>query len=498
MSASIPSLLADELDTSPEKAQKLLLAMLREVKKRARSDGVRLPELGTFREANGHLTFEPSPSLARAVNQRFEGLESEDLGTAPSREGDQEDEEDEGPNTITLGYQDSDWSPLDAEEAEDTTEADDDGDEADTEEFQVPDAEETADTEEFQSPEPASEETTAAASEATSVPDDEPTTETEELYPLVEDVSEGEASDETAGEAPDPAPTDAGGSAPARPTSEEEHDSLSGIWDDEEDEDEPHDTGFDPFDTEPEPLSETDPAEDAESDTAAESEPPLLDPGSAEGAEMEAEEHAPAEPSDTDSETSRSTGARVAVGLLVALLLGGATWYLLGRQGTVQPPGQALAQLQSQVQPQLQKLSGLMGTSSDAPSDSPPSATAEVGGNTQAASAEGQSDDATASSPSESTDASAPTDRGLTPSAGGWTIIVASRTQRGPAESLVQKYRSAFADRNLPVGILTSQVNNETRYRVGVGQFESQGDARRLLDEAGDALPNGAWPLQLQ
>jgi len=493
MSASIPSLLADELDTSPEKAQKLLLAMLREVKKRARHEGVRLPELGTFREANGQITFEPSPSLARAVNQRFEGLESEDLGTAPAQESNQQDEDDDGPNTITLGYQDSDWSPLDGDESEDTGDTDDDGDEADTEEFQVPDADEAADTEEFQSPEPADDEPAAPSSEKGSASDEERTTETEELYPLVEDVSDDEAADD-ASASPDPAPTDSEGSPAARPTSEEEHDSLSGIWDDdEEDEDEPHDTGFDPFDTEPEPRSEPDQTEDPESDSGAESAPPLVDPESADGAEKAVDERTPAEPSDTGSEKSRSTGARVAVSLLVVLLLGGATWYLLGRRGTVQPPRQAFAQLQAQVQPQLQKLSGLMGSSADAP----PSASAEVGSNTQTASAEDQSSDAGAS-PSESTDASPPTDRGLTPSTGGWTIIVASRTQRGPAEALVQKYRTAFADRNLPVGILTSQVNNQTRYRVGVGQFESRSDARRLLDEAEQSLPNGAWPLRLQ
>jgi hypothetical protein len=496
MSASIPSLLADELDTSPEKAQKLLLAMLREVKKRARHEGVRLPDLGTFREANGEITFEPSPSLARAVNQRFEGLESEDLGTAPSRESDAQDEEDEGPNTITLGYQDSDWSPLDSEEGDGASETDDD-DEADTEEFQVPDADEAADTEELQSPEPATDETTMASSDDASDAADQPTTETEELYPLVEDVSEEE---ETAEDEPVAATdSNSGGSPPARPTSEEEHDSLSGIWDDdEEDADEPHDTGFDPFDTEPEPLAEADASEDAESDEDAESRPAFLDSDPPEDVEVEAETQAPPEsPDPADSEKSRSTGARVAVSLLVVLLLGGATWYLLGRRGTVQPPQKAFAQLQAQVQPQLQKLSGLVGSGSDTETGSPPSATAEVGASTQTASTEGQNSTTTDPAASESDDG-APAARGLTPSAGGWTIIVASRTQRGPAEALVQKYRTAFADRNLPVGILTGEVNNQTRYRVGVGQFDSQDEARRALEEASNTLPNGAWPLQLQ
>jgi hypothetical protein len=201
------------------------------------------------------------------------------------------------------------------------------------------------------------------------------------------------------------------------------------------------------------------------------------------------------------------------VGLLVVLLLGGAAWYVLGQRGTVQPPREAFAQLSAQVQPQLQKLSSLVGASSGGSSGAPPSASAEA--SPQRGAAPNREDDPAAPSSSDATtgtsatgqpssdepssdESSPPPARGLTPSAGGWTIIVASRTQRDAAESLVEKYRTAFADQTLPVGILTGTVDGQTRYRVGVGQFDARRDAQRLLDEAGAKLPQGAWPLRLQ
>ena len=147
MSASIYTLLAEELEISDAKAKKLLSAMLREVKKRAHRDGVQLPNFGRFKEEDGTLVFEPAESLAVAVNHRFEGLSAEDLSSAPMEEED-DDSQSEGPSTITLGYQDgSNWSPLDAD-AESETESDSpdsDDDAPDTAEFQVPDVADTPD-----------------------------------------------------------------------------------------------------------------------------------------------------------------------------------------------------------------------------------------------------------------------------------------------------------------------------------------------------------------
>lgn len=99
MPVSITSLLADRLDISEERAQSLLQTLLQELRRRAETDGVRLPELGTFRVEDDTLTFEPSPSLRRRVNERYEGLSAEEAlttATEPSPLGGPEEVSDEG------------------------------------------------------------------------------------------------------------------------------------------------------------------------------------------------------------------------------------------------------------------------------------------------------------------------------------------------------------------------------------------------------------------
>ena len=145
MSARIYRLLADELDISEERAQKLLRAMLREVQKRAqRGGGIRIPNLGAFVVRDGEMEFTPSDSLARAVNHRYEGLVDEDLSTADRRSEDSDDGE-EGPTTITTGFH----QPLSGA----SSEGGDSSSDADTDEFQVDETSASdADTAEFQTP----------------------------------------------------------------------------------------------------------------------------------------------------------------------------------------------------------------------------------------------------------------------------------------------------------------------------------------------------------
>jgi hypothetical protein len=83
MPQSITPLLAERLDVSTDRAETLLQSMLQELKSRAASEDVRLPELGIIREQDGTLTFVPSPSLRRRVNHQFEGLSPEDLSGPP-------------------------------------------------------------------------------------------------------------------------------------------------------------------------------------------------------------------------------------------------------------------------------------------------------------------------------------------------------------------------------------------------------------------------------
>ena len=497
MSASLPTLLADKLDTSEQQAKKLLIAMLREVKKRARREGVRLPEFGTFREANGQITFEPSESLARSVNEQFEGLESEDLDTAATDEDDEE-EENEGPSTITLGYQNSDWSPLDAEEEADDMSTDEDDEGADTEEFEVPTGEEAADTEELNTPD-----TEPAESPEFSPPEEETDTtasDTEELYPLVEDATEESPSAE-ASESP----------SKEEQMREEERDTLSEIWGDDKGtaetetgeapepepsppDAEPEPAGEPEMTFDPEPTGETEP--DFGSD--AESEPVHPDAQPTTEVEVEPEVREPSPPE--HEENSGSSGARVMVGILVLLFLGGAAWYVLGQQGLVPSPRSTVAQLRPQVQSLSSDDLPLIGSSGQ---DASP---ADV----QEATSSGSSDNSSSEEAGTEDDASSQTTRndaadatpssasqGLTPSEGGWTIVAGSRADRSAAESMVEEYRSTFSGRDLRVGLLSGNVDGETRYRIGVGQFESRADAEQALKELENDLPDGAWPFPL-
>lgn len=77
MPSSLSSLLADKLDLSEEQAQELLERLSDAIRDHADATGVHVSGLGTFRQNDGTLTFEPAPSLARYVNQSFEGLPPE-------------------------------------------------------------------------------------------------------------------------------------------------------------------------------------------------------------------------------------------------------------------------------------------------------------------------------------------------------------------------------------------------------------------------------------
>lgn len=86
MSADLDTLIAERLGIPEEQARDLLRAMLEEVRNRAEDDEVRLPRLGTFQEEDGTLSFSPSPSLERLVNQQYEGLRPEEVPARPEVE----------------------------------------------------------------------------------------------------------------------------------------------------------------------------------------------------------------------------------------------------------------------------------------------------------------------------------------------------------------------------------------------------------------------------
>jgi hypothetical protein len=172
-------------------------------------------------------------------------------------------------------------------------------------------------------------------------------------------------------------------------------------------------------------------------------------------------------------------------------------------------PQTTFAQLKAEVEPYVQNLDVSPGGSSsqseqsstaasatDATSDSDSASDTESTASSSAAT--GASSDDTTPTAAAATTTSGDASQQITRSEGGWTIIVASRTQRGPAETLVDDFRGRFPDQQLPIDVVPGNVENTTRYRVGVGQFDSREDAQQFLDEFGSQLPDGAWPLRLQ
>jgi chemotaxis protein histidine kinase CheA len=543
MSVSIHTLLADELNIPDQKAEKLLVAMLREVRKRAQRGGVRLPDLGKFKVEDGELTFSPADSLARAVNHRFEGLESEHLRNAPEPETGK-DEDSEGPSTITLGYQDSSgWTPLDAdeppaetEETEAETEADDET-EADTEEFELPESDplpseqdrDTAPSSDAGEPSAADESATDAASPApidhdsaaeaddesenaeeaeapapASGTDEQPpesdeteeqTSDTEELYPLVDEVT-GDSAPDDPSSVPDasstadaPSPESASGTE----ANDEERDELSRIWASGPDKDTPDFSMDTEVDDNGDEADEDDLSLDdipSETETDASTADPDEGTVSDEGTEKELEPSSASPP--TPSKSSSEGGSplpRVLVTLLVLVLLGGGAWYILGQRGLVPPPGQTLSELTGPSAPNQaaasaeQQAAGPSGTAAAGTSEQDAPSSSEV------------SEDASDSSAASPGGAAA---TGIEPAAGGWTIVVASRADRAAAASLVDTYQQRFQNPRQPVDVVQGTVDNTTRYRVGVGQFSSRDAADAFLNDNSDALPNGAWALALE
>lgn len=76
-------------------------------------------------------------------------------------------------------------------------------------------------------------------------------------------------------------------------------------------------------------------------------------------------------------------------------------------------------------------------------------------------------------------------DSGVDWTAGGWTIIIGSGSDRTRMEQMMQgfRYQGFRAD------MLVDQVGGASRYRVVVGQFEGESDARTALSTYGDRLP---------
>jgi len=599
--------------------------MMREVQKRSRrGGGIRIPDLGSFVVQDGELTFSPSDSLARAVNQEYEGLAEEDLSTADPEPA--SEEENQGPTTITTGFHRS-VTPDRASSGST------DGADADTDEFQVPSDPDGADTAEFEAPAedepspPADEEPATASTEDPSAgasdeiqsesshgggssnidipsfqpsdpsppsepdasePDaseassedsfsestasestapetassETPSSETASSEPASSEPASSEAASspassgaESAGtdaEAPEgeearredppsgssslyefasqvpgaddpPSEESADGPASAKEDSSEAAPSSPAADDNDDDYDESGQIwkSDDPWD-----FSDASEADESDAASASAEEPEtageqseeagslsrddeaadFASPESAfaeEGFEMSSSEASasteaggpdvpqdaqPAEP-DPSSEPERSSSAsRILVTAVVLLFLGAAGWFVAGQQGLVPAPTAVIGG------------GGAPASGTAAETVSPEGASAQQTTDPAATqTTDGSASDASAAQTAASGSGAGATDdagsRGFRPG-GGWTISVASRTDRTAAQSLVERYREQVGD-DLPVDVVEATVNGEPRYRVGVGQFSSRSAARDAMQTYGDTIPSGAWPIQI-
>lgn len=75
-----------------------------------------------------------------------------------------------------------------------------------------------------------------------------------------------------------------------------------------------------------------------------------------------------------------------------------------------------------------------------------------------------------------------------------WTIIVGSLSSRPAAEETANEYRSRFDS----VEVVPGTANDETRYRVAIGWYDSEAAAERALDQNASRLPPGAWTHRLR
>ena len=174
-----------------------------------------------------------------------------------------------------------------------------------------------------------------------------------------------------------------------------------------------------------------------------------------------------------DTDRTRKTAWLWIVVLLVLILGAGGLWYVFRPA----PQTESLSSPPPVTQEEQPATSPSEGGTEAAPAPTPPSPDETAG---------------SANSP-----ASGAPDA-LDPSAGGWTIVLASATSREEAEATLRRYAERLRGEDLAFGIMESEVEGTTRFRVGAGQFTSTEEARATMSRLADALPEGAWLLQIE
>ena len=473
MSDRLLSRLADHLGLSESEVAPILKALLKQIRERAESgSGVQIPNLGTFStDADGNVHFKPADALVEAVNEDYAGLEAEPA-PEPAR----------APDTSTALVE-----PPPRPSASSSSSKEDDGPEDDS-----------------------TEELPASSSSGREEADDGATKE-------LSVAGESNTGADTSSGSGSLWPSEA--NAPTSPDNSKLEEDKSD--DDTRDSDfwsrdrewDLSKVAFGDAPDEDEYEDESEPTSESASDTASPSSSPAPSKGAPEpSGDADAAPQGEAVPDDVSEDAApRRKKWRTTAGILLVLaaLIGG--WIVLGQQGTVPAPSTVAERIQT----------SFSGDSPDVPSEPNDSAPGETTGETGAtgidspepSSSEDESDapvttseDSAPDSPSEdgsedgSEDAPSPSedDLSIIPDEGGWTLVVASRTSESEAEELESIFANSLQEAGLPVDILPSESPEGTmRYRVVVGQFDSQSEARSIQQEYSDVVPDDAWALQL-
>lgn len=164
--------------------------------------------------------------------------------------------------------------------------------------------------------------------------------------------------------------------------------------------------------------------------------------------------------------------------LSLLLVLGGLGWYALGERGLISGPQTIL-------------------TSADDPSPAAPDPNASDPDEAEAALDAEVPDAADEPAEPDAADSEEPNDEATDPTEDRFAIVVTSRTSQAAAEAELDAYADQFADTELPVALISETDNDQTRYRVAIGDYASAEVADDARADMSDMLPDGAWILRL-
>lgn len=483
MSVDIKVEIAQRLGVDDDELQPVLETVVQRIRQQVAHYGyARLAGLGTFRGRDGALLFEPDPALAEAVNLRFAGLEPVPLQSSPVNDdpsrsdaeqvvapeaGDPTTLPEEQPlsaladeNEKETGWQDFDEAernhplgPLPPSAFEDA-------------EYSVLDEEPV---EEFDPVEPEDVFQAAVEPEPELEPDDEnlgavPAAREDEF----EDGAEGDEEDE--GPLQELSFDDGG--------DEESRDDAEGARAQPEEATVLAATAAQ-SDEAGEAVREAD-EEATERSLASDREPPAH-----EGEDRDWPSRSIESAGDEDLDSRRNT-LLIVLGIVV-LLAAAAVGYF-----AMQPPRGTEPEIAAETE-QPVETPAVGDESVDEEAD-------ETVGNAESEDSDGTDE------PPASTDSPDPAEQqaestalrgagGISTADGGFTIVVFSEISEGSAENVAQRYEG----QGFRSDVIPSQEGGGTRFRVGVGQFETLEDAMDARNElAGTQLPADAWVYRLE